>query len=195
MPSSSTNVTGLQAQNRFITEHDDKGLSVISTQIDEQAVYDKISPSLDFFLAYSNNFTPNLNNSADLASYKAMFEAGQPPISIPGGTVLRVCNLAPKWTSPMHRTTSLDFGIVVEGEAELLLDSGEVRSLKVGDIAVQRGTMHAWRNPSAETWSRMIFILQHAQELEVAGKKVGDDYGGIEVPTVGEYEKGKKSTR
>lgn len=46
----------------------------------------------------------------------------------------------------MHRTTSLDYGIVLEGEVELILDSGERRAMKAGDIAVQRATMHAWRN-------------------------------------------------
>ena len=46
----------------------------------------------------------------------------------------------------MHRTMSLDYGVVLQGEVELLLDSGEVRLLAAGDVAVQRGTMHAWRN-------------------------------------------------
>ena len=40
----------------------------------------------------------------------------------------------------MHRTQSLDFGVVLEGEIELVLDSGETRLLKRGDVAVQRGT-------------------------------------------------------
>lgn len=187
----STDVTELPAQHRYITAHNGDGLSVFSSAVAEQATYEKINPEVDFFLAYTNKFTPDLNNSKDLDSYKLIDEGGQPPISMPGGTVLRVCNFAPGSTTAMHRTTSLDYGIVVAGEVELVLDSGEVRLLRVGDIAVQRGTMHAWRTPSKEMWSRMVFILQHAAELEVNGKKLNDDYGGIEVPTVAEYGKSK----
>ena len=46
----------------------------------------------------------------------------------------------------MHRTVSLDYGVVLEGEVELVLDSGETRLMKRGDVSVQRGTNHAWRN-------------------------------------------------
>ncbi len=84
---------------------------------------------------------------------------------------------------------SLDYGIVVEGEVELVLDSGEARLLKIGDIAVQRGTMYAWRTPSKSQWSRMVFILQDAKQLEVNGKKLTDDYGGIEVQSVDKFTK------
>ena len=58
----------------------------------------------------------------------------------------------------MHRTVSLDYGIVLQGEMELVLDSGETRLMKVGDVAVQRGTMHAWRNTSSTEWGRMIYV-------------------------------------
>ena len=79
----------------------------------------------------------------------------------------------------MHRTVSLDYGIVIEGEVELVLDSGETRSLKPGDIAVQRSTMHAWRNVS-KNWSRMVFVLLPCLPVEVGGKTLGEDYGGME---------------
>jgi mannose-6-phosphate isomerase-like protein (cupin superfamily) len=47
----------------------------------------------------------------------------------------------------MHKTETIDFGVVVSGEIWLELDEGEVH-LKPGDCVVQRGTMHAWRNRS-----------------------------------------------
>lgn len=53
--------------------------------------------------------------------------------------------MSPGLLSPMHRTVSLDYGVVLEGEVELVLDSGETRVLKRGDVAIQRGTCHAWR--------------------------------------------------
>lgn len=48
--------------------------------------------------------------------------------------------------SGMHRTASVDYDIVVSGELWLELDDGEIRHLKPGDIVVQNGTRHAWRN-------------------------------------------------
>ena len=78
----------------------------------------------------------------------------------------------------MHRTVSLDYGVVLEGEVELVLDSGATRILKRGAIAVQRGTNHAWRNPSTTRWARMLYVLQESKPLEINGKALGEDYGG-----------------
>ena len=50
--------------------------------------------------------------------------------------------MIPGSTSPMHRTVSLDYGCVIEGEVECVLDSGEVKLLKRGDVCVQRGESH-----------------------------------------------------
>jgi uncharacterized cupin superfamily protein len=57
----------------------------------------------------------------------------------------------------MHRTESVDYGIVLSGEIVLLLDEQEVH-LKAGDVVVQRGTVHAWTNRTAQT-CRMAFVL------------------------------------
>ena len=65
----------------------------------------------------------------------------------------------------MHRTETLDYGIVLEGEITLILDGGETL-LKAGDVAVQRGTSHAWANRSGKM-ARMAFIL-------IDGKFEGD---------------------
>jgi len=45
----------------------------------------------------------------------------------------------------MHRTESIDYGVVIEGEMTLLLDDAEVR-LVPGSVVIQRGTNHAWAN-------------------------------------------------
>ncbi|MFN3400357.1 MAG: cupin domain-containing protein, partial [Ferrovibrio sp.] len=59
----------------------------------------------------------------------------------------------------MHRTESVDYGIVVHGEIVLVLDDGSRTHLKAGDVVVQRGTDHAWENPSETNPARMAFIL------------------------------------
>ncbi|KAM3458158.1 hypothetical protein NHJ6243_007533 [Beauveria neobassiana] len=172
--------TGLPTQKRHVTTHDASGRSVFTDEIDPTAVYQRLTPTMDFFLAYANTtFPAEMNADLDIARYKELFSGPQPPISIPGGTVLRVCNFAPGSVTPMHRTLSLDYGIVIAGNVELVLDSGETKLLKPGDIAVQRGTMHAWRVPHGETWSRMVFILQEGNALEIDGQALEEDYGGL----------------
>lgn len=174
----SSQKAGLPAQSRYITTHDADGRSIFSNAIEDAAIYEEITPEVDFFLAYANTtFPAKLSEDLDLGVYKEMLNESQPPLSICGGTVLRVCNFAP--STPMHRTISLDFGIVASGEVELVLDSGETRLLRTGDIDVQRGTMHAWRTPSKTEWSRMVFILQEAEQFSVGGETLQDDYGGI----------------
>jgi len=79
----------------------------------------------------------------------------------------------------MHRTVSLDYGVVLIGEVELVLDSGEVRLMKPGDICVQRGTMHAWRNTSKTEWARMLYVLQPSLPVSVGGTELVEDYGNM----------------
>lgn len=57
----------------------------------------------------------------------------------------------------MHRTESIDYGIVLDGEMTLVLDDSEV-PLAQGDVVIQRGTNHAWANRSGKM-CRMLFIL------------------------------------
>ncbi len=57
----------------------------------------------------------------------------------------------------MHKTPTIDFGVVLSGEIWLELDDSEVH-LKPGDCVVQRGTMHAWRNRSDKPCV-MSFVL------------------------------------
>lgn len=57
----------------------------------------------------------------------------------------------------MHRTESVDYGIVIDGEMTLVLDDSEVL-LKPGSVVIQRGTNHAWANRSGKP-CRMLFVL------------------------------------
>lgn len=61
----------------------------------------------------------------------------------------------------MHRTETLDYGIVLEGEMTLILDKEET-TIQGGDIIIQRGTNHAWANRSGNV-CRMAFILISGQ--------------------------------
>lgn len=61
----------------------------------------------------------------------------------------------------MHRTESIDYGIVIEGELVLIVDDGET-VVRAGDIVIQRGTNHAWANRSGKN-CRIAFILVSGQ--------------------------------
>ncbi|PJI95839.1 hypothetical protein CLU85_0568 [Acidovorax sp. 69] len=71
----------------------------------------------------------------------------------------------------MHRTESVDYGVVIEGELTLVLDEGEVQ-LRAGSVVVQRGTNHAWANRS-DRICRMLFVLiagEYEDEIGAASK-------------------------
>lgn len=57
----------------------------------------------------------------------------------------------------MHKTESIDYGLVLEGEIYLVLDESEVL-LRAGDTFVQRGTNHAWSNRS-DADCKVMFVL------------------------------------
>jgi hypothetical protein len=62
----------------------------------------------------------------------------------------------------IHRTRTIDYVTVLEGEIFLLLDDGEVR-LKAGDVVVQQATNHAWVNRSAAV-CRLAMVFIDAEE-------------------------------
>lgn len=57
----------------------------------------------------------------------------------------------------MHRTETIDYGIVLEGEVVLIMDEGET-TVRAGDIVIQRGTNHGWANRSNAN-CRIAFVL------------------------------------
>jgi quercetin dioxygenase-like cupin family protein len=168
---------GLAATNRFITEHDADGKAVFSSRFPEALPWQDLGIA-HFSLAYATTqFPVAINNDKDLSDYGNFLE-NKPGIVVPNGTVLRIVDAPPGSLSPMHRTVSLDYGVVLEGEMALELDSGETRIMRKGDISIQRGTNHAWRNLSKDKWARMLYVLQDCEPIYLKnGEKLGEDYG------------------
>ena len=83
-------------------------------------------------------------------------------LTLEQGSVIRIVDMFPGEESPMHRTRSIDYGIVLEGEVELELDDGVTKTIGAGGIIIQRGTVHLWRNPSADQICRIVFVLIEA---------------------------------
>ncbi|MDB5534644.1 MAG: hypothetical protein JWO28_2959 [Hyphomicrobiales bacterium] len=150
---------------RVVTGHDEHGLAVVKA--DEVVASEPRRPEYDAVVAWCTDSLP-VNNDEDA------YSAGRPGRK--GNRVLlRVGEMRPgNFTPVMHRTETLDYAIIVSGEMEMLLDSGEVvRHLKAGDIVIQRGTNHAWRAVGDEA-VKVLFVLIDAEPAHVAGKQLGD---------------------
>ncbi|KXJ85371.1 hypothetical protein Micbo1qcDRAFT_141636, partial [Microdochium bolleyi] len=163
---------------RYITTTNDDGKAVVDTSLPAEAPFYELAPGdAAFAQCYvTNTFPSKLGDNADLNVYQD-FLSKPPGLVVSGGTVLRYVDMPPGALSPMHKTVSLDYGVVLEGEVELVLDSGETRPMKRGDICVQRATMHAWRNMSQTEWARMLYILQPCEPFAVAGKEIKEELG------------------
>jgi len=86
-----------------------------------------------------------------------------------GGTRCCVIDFPPGNHPHMHRTETIDYVFVIEGEIEMDMDNSTVK-LKQGDVLIQRGTNHAWANRSNKP-ARVAFVLVDGQPLGI-GKPV-----------------------
>ncbi|KAJ4511331.1 hypothetical protein HRR78_007244 [Exophiala dermatitidis] len=155
--------TSLPGLTTHITGHDPAtGKAIVKeSRPGNWSVYD--NKLMAFNVVYTTSeFPANLNDDKDLKLHDQVMESGKLGLVNPHGT-------------------SLDYGIVLEGDIDLVLDSGETKPMRRGDVAVQRATMHAWKNTSETEWARMIFVLQDCQKLEIGGTVLKEDLGrGVE---------------
>ena len=169
-----SSISGFPGSQRLITSHNEGGKAVVKSI--EPAQWESMrNGAVCMTLIYTTSEPlPNLSDDVDITTHEKKVEEGKVGLVSPGGSVCRLTDFSPRNDPQMHRTKSLDYGVVMEGEMELILDSGEVHLMKKGDVAVQRGTMHAWRNPSSTQWARMLFVLLDCQPLNIGGQKLGE---------------------
>jgi mannose-6-phosphate isomerase-like protein (cupin superfamily) len=72
----------------------------------------------------------------------------------------------------MHRTETIDYAVVLDGEITMVLDDEDVH-LKAGDVVIQRGTSHAWSNRSNKP-VRMLYVLIDAKFAPELAAMFGD---------------------
>ncbi|KAI1388043.1 uncharacterized protein F4822DRAFT_408455 [Hypoxylon trugodes] len=167
---------GLPNTTTYLTGYNDKGKAIVySTRPSSWEPFD--GGALGFNQIYTNVSPPDLNGDADIKFHDDAIAGGKLGLVSKDGVVCRMVDFSPQYECIMHRTKSMDFGIVVEGEVDMVLDDGSATRMKRGDIAVQRATMHAWRNPSTTGWARMVFVLQDCKPLIFNGQKLGEDLG------------------
>ena len=170
--------------HRVVTGHDDRGHAVIL--IDDIAPNAFSSPTIPGFGAsvpwISNALVDHVSDVDPVPAGSAT-----PGFPGTGETVFRIAEFPPDASYPQdaqdrifdeidghaeaedgakhsagkhfwfHRTDSLDYAIVLEGEITLLVDDGEA-TLRAGDVAVQRATSHAWSNRT-DSIARVAFVL------------------------------------
>jgi hypothetical protein len=171
--------TELRPFRRVVTGDDDQGMSRIIADAAPQALSVPERPGYRMSNIWLTSDTPAPIAAPDgIAAHRGV----SPPAR---GTVLRVIDYPPEATDPaerrrqlaatfgtlypdaehhiddkhpgMHRTTTIDYGIMLDGEITAILDAEET-VLRAGDILIQRGTNHAWANRSDKP-ARICFVL------------------------------------
>ncbi|CAI7594074.1 unnamed protein product [Penicillium pancosmium] len=177
--------------HRIITTHDPtSGRAIFSDAVGEEVSFTgfPVPPGKPTTSAYAlafntNTFpvqglsppssaTPESKANLDIKQYHSQL-SDPSPLNPPNGTSCTIIEVPPGSAVPMHRTETLDYGVIIDGATELVLDSGEKKLMKKGDVFVQRGTAHAWRNVTAKEDNfgvlRVFFV-----QLE-GGKVVSQD--------------------
>jgi quercetin dioxygenase-like cupin family protein len=150
----------MSVPRRVVTGHDASGVSVVLS--DGPVPVHRVLPQegVGFYEIWQTDAAP-----APVAPVEAN-EPTERTLRVPpepNGTKIRINEFLPGHLnergnqSPVHRTESIDYGIVLEGEIVLVLDDSETL-LRAGDVVIQRGTDHAWANRS-NAIARVAFIL------------------------------------
>jgi mannose-6-phosphate isomerase-like protein (cupin superfamily) len=143
---------------RVVTGHDARGKSVVMSDGTPPQNHPMQGAAIgaDFHEIWNEvDPIPELDSAAAR-------EPNERPFTImpPAGHLLRILDVYPLKDggrrTVMHRTRTVDYVVVIEGELTLILDDSEV-TLKPGDVVVQRGTDHAWENRS-DTIARAAFF-------------------------------------
>jgi len=160
---------------RIVTSHDSQGKSTVESDTLRRPQPIPSIPgvvSARFWVTTDSVPTNDTNTSEDGGDRK-IDDTLNFGLVHPNGINLQYTDLAPGTTAPMHRTTSVDYNILIHGELILITEDGKETHLKnPGDTVIQKGTMHAWKNPSSTGWARWMTALIAAKPAIVDGKEL-----------------------
>ena len=150
---------------RVVTGHDAQGKALV--KID--------APCRDFVQARPNGFIYNIwTTDTHPANNDGDADAGRRPgvfTMVPDGTVFRILDFHPGVSHRVHRTDTIDYIVVMSGEIDMELETGEEVHLRAGDVMVQRGTVHNWINRGSEPCV-MAIVLVHAKSVSAGGRSL-----------------------
>jgi mannose-6-phosphate isomerase-like protein (cupin superfamily) len=150
----------MSVPRRVVTGHTAEGVSAVLSDGPVPVSRSLPDDGVEFHEIWNTEGAPARILAAEPSEPTERTLAVPPP---PRGTKIRINEFQPGHLderglqSPVHRTASIDYGIVLEGEITLVLDDSEV-TLGAGDIVVQRGTDHAWANRGSVP-ARVVFVL------------------------------------
>jgi quercetin dioxygenase-like cupin family protein len=149
---------------RVVTGHDGQGRSQVLLD-EERPLQPAMRPGVSSALMWWTASSP-ADNDGDA-------DAGQEGVAtmVDGGTVFRVVRYEPGVAPRPHRTSSIDYALVISGEIDLELEEGVVQ-LKAGDVLVQRGTWHNWIVRGEEA-AVVAFVLIAAEPVKVGRRTLG----------------------
>ena len=157
------------AVRRIVTGHDSNAKAIIASDERLEAKPRPGRPGATSVEIWSTNRMPvDLSDEAAEGQRQGLVKRHN-YVGSGAGTVIRTLQLEPGGGRFMHRTETLDYGIVLSGECDLELDDGLTTRVSTGDIIVQRGTMHAWVN-NGSTPCVLAFVL-----LDALPAVVGDE--------------------
>ncbi|KAK6347226.1 hypothetical protein TWF696_007299 [Orbilia brochopaga] len=164
--------------NQTITKYDTNG--TVATPSSSPIVFSPLNtnsttPSSEAALIYSTHTFPvNLDGEDDIRRHEE-WVAAPDGFTAKNGTIAMMNRFPPGAEVPIHRTGTIDFGVVVEGEMELLLENGTTQLFRRGDVIVQRETAHGWRNPSQEHEALAFFVAVAAKPVLVGDQIFGEN--------------------
>jgi hypothetical protein len=148
---------------RVVIGHDRTGKSVVLSDGPAPQHHPMRGPAIgaDFFEMWSDSDpVPQLTSLPPREPNQREFT-----IMPVAGHLLRIIDVYPPKDggkrTVMHRTQTLDYVVVIEGEVVLVLEDSEV-TLRASDVVVQRGTNHAWENRT-DRLARIAFFHIHAE--------------------------------
>ncbi|KAF9519849.1 hypothetical protein BS47DRAFT_1312092 [Hydnum rufescens UP504] len=157
----------LPVVRRLITSHTPEGKGTIHR---DEKVESYLSPIKGCRITplWTTTESPAINSEQTLDG------AGLAPdrmhIVSTNGSHIGAFDVAPGLEVPTHRTSTLDYIILVNGELTSVMEDGTESILTPGDIVIQRGTQHKWENRGT-TWARFIAVLVDAKPVELVNKE------------------------
>jgi quercetin dioxygenase-like cupin family protein len=146
---------------RVVTGHDENARAVV---LIDEVVDDAKSGRPGALIApiwITEGFPVENQGDEDTAKRKA-------PTIVPDGTAFRVIEFSPGVQARNHRTSSIDYAVVISGEIDMEMD-GAVVHLNAGDVLVQRGTVHNWINKGRDPCV-IAFILIDAKPVSAGDR-------------------------
>ncbi|KAF2809387.1 uncharacterized protein BDZ99DRAFT_443628 [Mytilinidion resinicola] len=166
----------------YITTHNATGAAIFSPKVPSQTPKIPIPIGEIQILSSTHSFPANLSTESDIEQYQQdrlqPFFAGLRRICPENGSATCMISMDAGAESTFHRTMTLETVVVIEGEMEMELDSGEKRLLKVGDSLVQRATAHKARNvtPNGGRAKWVAFIQSVEEPLRIGDKELGGEW-------------------